>query len=551
MTLFTGPNNSGKSLLLRELLTLLSNYPGRFEPRHWVRGIEIYKEGSGQEFISWLNGRGYGARLNRARGQHVLPAHPDGEESGLEVSEAMREWEASRLSSISYLLVKKFWTETRLGNQTDSAYWDQTNPPSHPTQRLWESKDLQARFSALFEQAFGEAIAINRYVPSIRLQVGDPGQEDCPPPAPPSLREAYESLPFLNQQGDGVRAFSNILLHSFVSPVPIIVIDEPEAFLHPPQARLLGRYLALHIPSPCQIFVATHSADFLSGVLEGKTATSSPARPLVLVRMSRAGRTSAARTLDAETVTEILDTPLLRYSNIVSGLFHDGVVLSESEGDCQFYAATFDVVHADGRHKNLTYLHVNGKARLTEAAQKLRTCGIPVAVVTDFDFLNDVSNIKKALRHLGGRWEEVKDDVLNLQAYVQSSVVTRPAVIIKDNITRIIGSVSGNVLLSQRQIDEIASELRLANGWKTLKLGGLNALSGDPYNAALRLVEYFQNLGLFIVPVGELECWVREVPGANKKAWLTQVFDGGSYKSPSLELRTFVIRISDYLTSPT
>ncbi|MEV0989569.1 hypothetical protein [Streptomyces sp. NPDC049949] len=36
-------------------------------------------------------------------------------------------------------------------------------------------------------------------------------------------------------------------------------------------------------------------------------------------------------------------TPSLRYSNIISGLFHDGVVLCESEGDCQFYAASFDV----------------------------------------------------------------------------------------------------------------------------------------------------------------------------------------------------------------
>ena len=56
-------------------------------------------------------------------------------------------------------------------------------------------------------------------------------------------------LPKLQEQGDGMRSFASILLHTFTSDYSITLIDEPEAFLHPPQARVLGKMLAKNNPS--------------------------------------------------------------------------------------------------------------------------------------------------------------------------------------------------------------------------------------------------------------------------------------------------------------
>ncbi|MEU0646095.1 ATP-dependent nuclease [Streptomyces umbrinus] len=549
MTVFTGPNNSGKTMLLKELVTALSG--NQHDPgSRWVAEAGLIVGGDGDSFISWLADRGI-RPSQHATGQR-LPSNPmhSMEEPGIDVPSAKIHWNARQYSWVSYLLVKDQWTETRLADQTSTRQWDMSFPAAHPTQVLWESPKIHKEFSDLFEQAFGEKISINRYTHEIRLQVGSTGIPDTPPPPTQELRDAYASLPFLAQQGDGMKAFVNLILHTLVRPAPVIVIDEPEAFLHPPQARLLARYLTLYVPSPCQVFVATHSADFLSGAMEA-SAPSRERKPraLALVRINRSAGSPTAQTLDSTSVQEILDTPVLRYSNIISGLFHDGVILCEAEGDCQFYAATFDAVHKGEPNANLTYLHVNGKARLSDSVAKLRTCGVPTAAIADLDFLNDPKKVEQAVNHLGGNWETIKGDVQAVNRFASSEVIVKPAAEVKQEIVQTLGNPRGRQTLSQQQIDAITESLKRANGWKNIKKSGVRAL-GPEYASAQRAITYLESLGLFLVPEGELECWVRQVPSGNKNAWLAKVFEQGLHEEPSHDLKDFMARVREFLTQP-
>ena len=72
-----------------------------------------------------------------------------------------------------------------------------------------------------------------------------------------------EKLDLLHEQGDGMRSFILVLINAIISNYSIVFIDEPEAFLHPPQAQLLGKILSKDLPLERQLFLATHSEDFL------------------------------------------------------------------------------------------------------------------------------------------------------------------------------------------------------------------------------------------------------------------------------------------------
>lgn len=98
---------------------------------------------------------------------------------------------------------------------------------------------------------------------------------------------------------------------------PIILLDEPEAFLHPPQAMQLGRIISNLVDESQQIFVSTHSADFLRGLL-GATKDS------VIIHLDRNdSNVTEAKILDPEALNQIVTDPLLSSSRVLEGIHVD------------------------------------------------------------------------------------------------------------------------------------------------------------------------------------------------------------------------------------
>ncbi|MGW2681515.1 ATP-dependent nuclease [Streptomyces sp. NPDC001436] len=539
MTLFVGPNNSGKSLLLSELASRVTNPQMLSNNPFWVHGVTSESEGSGEEFLRWLTDRGH-------RSWRPQPGAPVqyriGGDRSLTPDLMTTWWEHGRWDELQPLLMRAQWTDTRLQVEAQDGLWDFLEPGRSPVQHLFEDRNAEQAFSALMEQAFNIPIVVDRYGQSITLRVGNPNVTETAPPAPPEVVEAFRRLPTLAEQGDGFKSFAQLILNTMVRPAPVTIIDEPEAFLHPPQARLLGRLLA-EMEGPSQVFVSTHSADFLAGVLDANND-----RELALVRLDRSTGTPTARILQPRMVRDLLRTPLLRYSNIISGLFHDGVVLCESEGDCQFYAASFDVTKEPSKPENILFLHTNGKPRLAGTASSLRQCGIPTAVIADLDFLNSSAAVRSAVNVLEGSWEDVAADVKTLNDHANG---TRTAVTVAEfrrAMNEVLGrardgdSVPADVT---RRLGELAKP---ASEWKHLKKAGLTTLNGTvAYTAAIRLSAALAHLGVFVVPVGELESWVPSVAAGDKKRWLTTVFEDGHHLSPNDQLKTLCAQIRAYL----
>ncbi|MFF2123431.1 ATP-dependent endonuclease [Kitasatospora sp. NPDC058184] len=548
MTVFIGPNNSGKSRLLGEIAGHLASYPGPAATSQWLSQMEIEAEGTAEDFLQYLHSVGMVPRVRPGsepayplQSRHVTPMT----EMGTPEHMLTACWNSRTYGQIASQLLSTQWTGDRLQDQTSSSQLNRLNPPSHPTQYLRTAPSALAEFSRLIESAFGTPISMNRLdEQGLRLTIGDPELPADADPASYEYWDTYRALPGVADQGDGFRSFINLLLHTLVRPTPVIVIDEPEAFLHPPQARLLGRILAERTPSPCQVFVATHSADFLSGVLEATT------KPVALVRLTRTPAGPRANQLDPEDVASILRTPMLRYSNIIAGLFHDGVVLGESAGDCQFYAATIDALKSDDHPSdNLVFLHTSGKHLLADTAARLRQCGIPVAVIADLDLLNNKETLKTALSAAGGDWEKISADFETLDRNMRDEKTVITAAAVKRRILEVLGDPKDGTLLTEKQIDEIRGMIKATSSWANLKKAGLPHLSGSPaYMATRRIFEALADRGIFAVPVGELEKWVPEV-AVRKNRWLTYVFENGHHLRPSDDLRRFCERITSYLST--
>ncbi|MBT2452135.1 AAA family ATPase [Streptomyces sp. ISL-43] len=538
MTLFIGPNNSGKSLLLRELAPYVGNPTLLADTNRWVRSVSCDAEGTGEEFLAWLHERGYQPWYQEGDLRYHLAEGVD-----LPAGTARQWWDQRRLDSMRPALLCTQWTDNRLTVASQAGPWDYLIPGALPMQHLFRSRDAEKALSALTRQAFDVPVTVDRYSQVINLRVGETGMDDIPHgDAPQELYDAYRSLPLVSEQGDGFRSFVQLLLHTMLQPKPVVIIDEPGAFLHPPQARLLGRLLA-SLEGQSQVFVATHSADFLAGVLDAQTD-----RKICLVRLDRTTGAPTARALEPTSVKDLLRTPLLRYSNIISGLFHDRVVLCESEGDCQFYAATFDVTKDPAKPENALFLHTNGKPRLAETARRLRECGIPTAVIADLDLLRTSGDVRKAVTALGGAWEDVSTDFKVLNDHANESRTALTVAEFRKQMNDVLGRAGDSNPVPPEAAARIGDLLKTASGWKHLKKSGLSALNGtNAYAAAARLTTVLARLGVFLVPVGELESWIAGIPSGNKSAWLEKVFEEGHHLRPDTHLTQFCAQIRDHL----
>jgi predicted ATPase len=159
-------------------------------------------------------------------------------------------WDDNKLYNCLHKLFVKFLdTEQRL--ITYKTIQRTGDNLSHHIYKLWRSEQHAKIVSTYFNQAFGLDLKINRdEFLEIPLHIGkELTKNDYTIDVfNTNFLLRYKKMPRLDTQGDGMRSFTSILLDTFTSEYTVTLIDEPEAFLHPPQARLLGKILATHNP---------------------------------------------------------------------------------------------------------------------------------------------------------------------------------------------------------------------------------------------------------------------------------------------------------------
>lgn len=514
IVVFVGPNNSGKSEALR-------NIRAKFHQKQTVgvvvRDISLKNTGNKHALIKWLD-----STFKKTTHRENDPEY-QGMGTSVHLSHLDGWWVncANGFGNLAQVFCFHLTSEQRLNaaNAASNIAYN-TQVKSHPFHYLYQNHSLETRLSKLFKRAFDQPLVLNRYAGSmIPLHVGEkpslsPGQMEYSE----EYIAALSKLPTIESQGDGMRSFAGVLLHSIIMDHSVLLVDEPEAFLHPPQARHLGKMIATEAGNDRQFFIATHSGDFLRGLLD------SGHQNIRVIRLERKGNINAVRDLKNEDIRDLWSDSLLRYSNILDGMFHEMVILCEGDSDCRFFAAILDAIYdarPDEKRPDLMFTHCGGKDRLKIGAKALKAIGVNVAVIVDMDALNGSTleflcqSVQADWSCVAQEWHAIKNAIEQKKAEINSVEVTRKINDVLESIT--------TPQLPATVAKEINNILKQSSPWAILKTCGKAFIpAGGPTQAFERLDAALNNKGVFLVPCGETEGFDRTV-SEHGPSWVNEV----------------------------
>jgi len=515
IAVFVGPNNAGKSASLKEAAKLLHS---RNEKSIVLKTITIEKEGEEVDLFSFIE----------PNSKKLFSSNPEpfyqGYGYNIYADNMKRYWRDFRtgLNELFPIFVNILNTEERLKAANPATNIKITSdPPKHPIHFLYKSDRLEKKFSDYFKQAFGMDLIVHRGAGSeVPLYVGDkPILNEGDDRASESYFRDLEKLDLLHLQGDGMRSFVGVLLNAFISSHSILFIDEPEAFLHPPQARLMGKMIARDLPSERQLFLTTHSGDFLKGLLDANNDN------LKIIRIQRQGTLNKVSVLGSADIKSIWNDSLLRHSNVLDGLFHSKVIVCESDSDCRFYSAILLAIHEDNGSisPDILFIHCGGKHRMPTVIKSLKTLDVDVQVIADFDVLNDAIPLKSIYEELGGSWTVIEKD----WKVVKNSIDQKKPDLEKDDLKATIVKILDTCerIVPKAKVSEIETALRKASAWSLAKdVGKPFVPSGDPTQAYERVETELREKGLHVVEVGQIEGFCRSV-GNHGPKWVNGVME--------------------------
>lgn len=529
IVIFVGANNSGKSASLKEIFAKLESAKNSTKV---ITNVTIKKNKPDQEIIKFVEDNSkvkYGSNTNYSGYGYSISS----------INLNLYIHGNNGIGQLRNVFSSFIGTENRLTSSNPAENIDFIQEVyTHPIHYLFRDDRIEKKFSNYFKLAFNNELIVNRMAGSrIPLYIGDtPNLQVGEDRISLSYIEKVEQLDLLHEQGDGMRSFVGVLLNSFITNQNMLFIDEPEAFLHPPQAKLLGKMLSNNLPEHKQLFLSTHSVDFLNGLLD-----SSHSR-LKIIRIDRIKNVNHINMLENSDVNEIWKDSLLRHSNILSGLFHKKVVICESDSDCRFYSAVLTSIldNEDIPSHDILFIHCGGKQRIPVVVKALQKLNVPTNVIADFDILNNKFPIKEIYENLSGSWEDISKDWEIVKTKIEEK---RPELLsneVKLEIQKILDSTTDRIF-PKANVNNIQTILKKASPWSEAKNNGISYIpSGDATKSYEKLKETIEAKGFYIVEVGELENYDKSI-GNHGPKWVNEVLKKDLYNDNSLNTaREFV-----------
>lgn len=530
LLVIVGPNSSGKSQLLRDIREKISG-----EPRDLVvaSGIEV-ETPDHQSFLKSLKAEGYiystwddndqeqyipmTTFLGTGQGAQNVGSHQLEQWRNRSTQATTRNRRNEYFGWLSKFLVTALFLENRLTSLSSVGTIDfEKSPPTNDLHALHLNDDARASLTKEAQRAFSKAIwtDISRGN-QLCLRISEEGYV---PEAEARLSvKKMAKYRTIETEGDGMKSYIATVISLLLGRRPVSVIDEPEMCLHPPQAYNLGQFIGANATSEqTATFVATHSSQVLRGIIQ--TAAS-----LQIIRLTKNSSGFSAKHVDSSLLAEAMKKPTVRAETVLDGIFSQAVTIIEGDGDRIVYQAAWEVV---GQEENfdIHFAAVGGTGGIADTCQLYRVLGIPVSIIADLDVVTDIDKLRQILNSLCDDNSIIKSFLVDV-GHISEAVRRLPPTISEKEVNKKLQELSATELDwkngDDRSLRETFSSLSNSlNGMRKLKCGGVNALPEDVAIPLRELIEKLRHIGLFLVPVGELEEWLSDcdIKASKKKKW--------------------------------
>lgn len=499
VTILVGPNNSGKSLALREIEDWCNGVDQEERVIDSISAEFPSSEEEAEELMEpFLRTEDRGGQKNQTRLKSPsIGKSTPGFDKNVNMEGVLNAAENGQERLLRQYILSLY--TVRLDGRTRFSLTDETSlgdlqgiPQNHLHALFVDDKSRQEA-RRIIHDAFGLYFVLDPTNPGkVRVRLSE--EAPAGPKQEQSLdgesRSFHSSASPVQEMSDGVQAFVGLVSAALSLPHKVILVDEPEAFLAPPLARKLGANLARIAQNRgSNLITATHSPEFLKGCLESTSGVN-------VVRLTFEQETGVAtsRILDPETLKRMVQQPLLRSTGVFSALFHRAAIVTEADTDRAFYDEINRRLLDEGRGiEDAIFLNAQNKDTVHRIIRPLRAAGIAAAGIVDLDVLK--LSGKEWVRLLGACGFEEEE-------------------------AKALEGVRANVL---NQLENAPSA---ESGKPAMYEGGIQQLGPEDHETAENLLDRLSSRGLFVVPLGELESWLGNL-GAHGKAtdWLVSVFE--------------------------
>ncbi|MFK5948844.1 MAG: AAA family ATPase [Methylococcales bacterium] len=525
VTVFVGPNNSGKSKALREIHQYCSN--GNKNVSNVIIDDITFNGFSSELAEEKITKVTLKPQVNEA----MHPGHVFVGKRGIRhqikkdaLLKALQNPNVTPTHICQWYLAYNTLIldgQSRIGLVNDQPAGDLQQNPNTSFQMLLRDDHKRKEIRRIVHDAFNRHFVIDpTNLGNLRIRLSDNAPKN-------SMEERgihQEAVDFhskaqhISEASDGVKAFVGMLTEMIAGDPSVLLVDEPEAFLHPALSFKLGKEIAqASLETGKRVFVSTHSPTFVMGCIQSGA-------PVNIVRLTYRDNVATARILPNDDILRLMRNPLLRSTGVLSGLFYESVIVTESDTDRAFYQ---EINERLLRFKpelgipNCLFINAQNKQTVQTILRPLRELGISAVGIVDVDILKEGGSVWTNFLK-GGFVPEISQQPLS---HIRASL--------------------------KKKLEETGQDMK--------RHGGIAILDHSDKQAAIDLFDQLDAYGLFTVRHGELEYWLASL-GANGHgpSWLIDIFEkmgedpeSSTYLKPTNDdVWVFIGNIKSWLFDP-